>query len=145
MILQNLLCKRLDEKWELSNEHLIATFIHSNLKHFHMCPHLKERAIFLLKQELLKLQKTVQPIRSSCSSSTPIRSCSSTSTASMSCLSSATSVSSTNFSARKRLLMSVYDKQHEVPEKSSVEEELEKYLASTSIIQDEEDYDILGY
>ena len=119
-----------------------------------MCPHLKERAMFLLKQEMLKLQKTVQPIRSSsstfsnssCSSSTSSNSscssstsssnsscssptssnssCSSSSTASMSCLSSPTSVSITNFSARKQLLMSIYDKQHEVPEKSSTEEQL---------------------
>ena len=149
-----------------------------------MCPHLKERAMFLLKQEMLKLQETVQPIRSSsstfsnsscssstssnsscssstssnsscssstssnssCSSSTSSNSsCSSSSTASMSCLSSPTSVSITNFSARKQLLMSIYDKQHEVPEKSSAEEQLEKYLTSTSIIQDEEDDDILGY
>ncbi|CAF5119031.1 unnamed protein product, partial [Rotaria sp. Silwood1] len=46
----------MNEKWKLSNEYLIATLIHPNLKHFHKCPHLKERAIFLLKQEMLKHQ-----------------------------------------------------------------------------------------
>ncbi|CAF3700149.1 unnamed protein product [Rotaria sp. Silwood1] len=54
--LKAFLGKRLSEKWKLSNEHLIATLIHPNLKHFHKCPHLKERAIFLLKQEMLKHQ-----------------------------------------------------------------------------------------
>ncbi|CAF4805694.1 unnamed protein product, partial [Rotaria sp. Silwood2] len=46
--------KRLDEKWELTDEHLIAAGLHPNNKHLHKSHHLKERAILLLKQEMFK-------------------------------------------------------------------------------------------
>ncbi|CAF4832382.1 unnamed protein product, partial [Rotaria sp. Silwood2] len=49
-----LLGKRLDEKWELTDEHLIAEVLHPNNKHLHTSPHLKEREILLLKQEMFK-------------------------------------------------------------------------------------------
>jgi len=49
LIIYQFLGKRLDEKWELSNEHLIATLIHPNLKHFQISPYLRECATFLLK------------------------------------------------------------------------------------------------
>ncbi|CAF2957913.1 unnamed protein product [Rotaria sp. Silwood2] len=41
--------KRLDEKLELTDEHLIAAVLHPNNKHLHKSPHLKERVILLLK------------------------------------------------------------------------------------------------
>ncbi|CAF1461710.1 unnamed protein product [Rotaria sordida] len=196
--------KRLDEKWELSNEHLIATLLHPNLKHFHMCPHLRERAICLLKEEMMKCQQSAQskctsssissvpssssissipssssissipssssissipssssissiPSSSSTSSmrasissipsssSISSTSCSSLSTSSISSSSSSKSISITNSSARKELLMAIYDKQPVVPEKSTIEQELEKSLTSTSMVRDEEEDDILGY
>jgi hypothetical protein len=41
--------------------------------------------------------------------------------------------------------MEIFDKQDEVPEKSDVEQELEKYLTSTSVIQNEVEDDVLSY
>ncbi|CAF1460814.1 unnamed protein product [Rotaria sordida] len=79
------------------------------------------------------------------SSSISSTSCSSLSTSSISSSSSSKSISITNSSARKELLMAIYDKQPVVPGKSNVEQELEKYLTSTSMVRDEEEDDILGY
>lgn len=118
----------------------MATLVHPNLKHFHMCPHLKERAVFLLKQEMLKRQEGVPSTCTSATTNSPIVS------SSTSCSSSSTLISTANSSsARKNLLMEIFDKQSAIPEKSSVEEELEKYLTSTSVVQDEEKDDILSY
>ncbi|CAF1510168.1 unnamed protein product, partial [Rotaria sordida] len=72
------------------------------------------------------------------SSSISSTSCSSLSTSSISSSSSSKSISITNSSARKELLMAIYDKQPVVPGKSNVEQELEKYLTSTSMVRDEE-------
>jgi hypothetical protein len=58
--------------------------------------------------------------------------------------SASTSIISSS-SARKNLLMEIFDKQSIVSEKTDVEEELEKYLSSTSVLQNEEDDDILLY
>ncbi|CAF1408076.1 unnamed protein product [Rotaria magnacalcarata] len=140
--LKAFLGKRLDEKWQLSDEHLIATLVHPNLKHFHMSPHLKERAIFLLKQEILKRQ---EDLSSTCPLAPTNSSVISVSPSSKSC-SSITSISNTNsLSTRKKLLLEIFDKQSEVPAKSAVETELEKYLTSTSVLENEEDDDILSY
>ncbi|CAF2041010.1 unnamed protein product [Rotaria magnacalcarata] len=134
--------KRLAEKWELFNEHLIATLIHLNLKHFRMCPDLKERAIVLLKQEMLKHQNA----SSACTSAMKHSSTISSKVSSISCSSSSTSITITDpISVRKQLLIEIFDKKSTVPEKSTAEQELEKYLASTSILKAEAEDDILEY
>jgi hypothetical protein len=103
-----------------------------------MCPQLKERAILSLKQEMLKRESVSYTCTSTATHSPIIQS----STSSISCSSS----SSTNsLSSRKLLLMEIYDKQPAVPEKTSAEQELEKYLLSTSLVEDEEEDDILSY
>ena len=138
-----LLGKRLEEKWEISNEHLIATLIHPNLKHFHMCPQFRERAIDLLKQEILKRQNasstsTLDAANSPTLSSLPLVS-------SPSSLTPATTSTSNSLSARKNLLLEIFDKQSVLPEKNPAEEELQKYLASAYVIQNEEDDDLLSF
>ena len=87
-----LLGKRLEEKWEISNEHLIATLIHPNLKPFHMCPHFREHAIDLLKQEMLKRQNASSTGTSDAANSPTLSS-----------LTPATASTSNSLSARKNL------------------------------------------
>ncbi|CAF3679222.1 unnamed protein product [Rotaria socialis] len=129
-----------------------------------MCPQLRERAIQLLKQEMLKCEDVpftntsvaantlissspsssiLSPTTStSCSSSTSTAPCSSSITSA----SYSTSMSLTNSSsARKKILIEIFDKPHVVLEKTSVERELENYLTSTSVVQNEEEDDILAY
>ncbi|CAF1603141.1 unnamed protein product, partial [Didymodactylos carnosus] len=130
------LAKRLKEKWQISDEHLIATLIHPNLKHFHMCPQFRERAIDLLKKEMVKRQNASSTDTSyTANSPTLISSSSALAPASTSNCSS----------ARKNLLLEIFDKQPVLPEKSPAEEELQKYLTSTYVIENEEDDDILSF
>ncbi|CAF1626300.1 unnamed protein product [Rotaria magnacalcarata] len=137
--------KRLIDKWQLSDEHLIATLIHPNLKHFHMCPHPREHAIGLLKQEMLSRQEDAPIPRTSAvqNSSEMSSSISSTSHPSSS---SSNSISKQNTStARKDLLMEIFDKKGPLTEKRVVEQELEKYLMSMTVLENEDDNDILSY
>ena len=140
--------KRLEEKWTLSNEHLIATLVHPNLKHFRMCPFLKERALFLLKQEMMKRQPNESSSYASTVSDSSIVATSSTSSV---LTSSSISYSSLSASAlhpvcsRKSLLFEIFDKENPQREKTKIDEEIEKYLASTSAIESEEEDDVLSY
>ena len=96
---------------------------------------MRERAIFLLKQQMLNGQG-VSPI---ISSSTSISTTSSTS-------SSSTSVATTiGLSAQKKLLLEIFDKQLVVAQKNLVEQELDNYLTPTSMVTNEEADDILSY
>ena len=124
------------KKWEISNEHIIATLIHPNLKHIQMCPHLKERAISLLKEEMVKCERGLSTITSTVAhAQTPTAS----STCSSLSSSSSASINTNSFSARKRLLLEIYDKPIEIPVKTNIEQELELYITSTCILKEEEE------
>ncbi|CAF0948747.1 unnamed protein product [Rotaria sordida] len=140
---KHFLGKRLDEKWQISDEHLIATLMHPNLKHFQMCPHLKDRAISLLKEKMFKCQHVLSTNTSTVaySSSPPTTSSTSTSLPS----SSSPSINTNSSSARKRLLLEIYDKPIEMPIRTNIEQELELYLASTCILKEQENDDVLSY
>ena len=138
--------KRLEEKRQISNEHLIATLMHPNLKHFQMCPHLKGRAISLLKEEMYKCQHVLSTNISTVSYlSSPAPTTTSSTPASLSS-SSSSSINITSSSARKRLLLEIYDKPIEMPVKTNIEQELELYLISTCVLKEKEyDDDVLSY
>ncbi|CAF3418352.1 unnamed protein product [Rotaria socialis] len=109
-----------------------------------MSPHLKQRAIFLLKQEILKRQVDLSLTYLSTTKNSSVISLSSSSS-SKSC-SPTTSISSTNsLSIRKKLLLEIFDKQSQVTAKSTIETELEACLTSTLVLENEEDDDILSY
>ena len=130
------------EKWELSNEHLIATLVHPNLKHFRMCPHMRGRAVFLLKEEMIERQENVLQLDHSLLINPASISSSTSSTLNSSpSLSSATTI----ISSRKNLLMQVFDKPCTNKDKTNIEQEIEHYLKSTTLLQVEENDDILGY
>jgi hypothetical protein len=136
----------LDEKWELTNEHLIAAILHPNNKHLHKSPQFKERAIFLLKEEMCKrhdrfLSTSTSPAPAA-GSPTP------SSTTSFSCSSSSSSTSITKsdcLDARNILLMEVFDKPPSIPQKNNVEKELENYLTSTLVMEGDAEDDILSF
>jgi hypothetical protein len=128
----------LDEKWELTDEHLIAAVLHPNNKHLHKSPQLKNRAIFLLKQEMCKRHDRFLSTSPSPVADPPIASSTSSS--------SSTSITkSVRLEARNILLMEVFDKPPSVPKKDNVEEELENYLASTLVMEGDENDDILSF
>ncbi|CAF2957899.1 unnamed protein product [Rotaria sp. Silwood2] len=109
------LSKRLDEKWELADEHLIAAVLHPNNKHLHKSPHLKECAILLLKQEMFKRHDRFSSTTTSTVAGLP----DTLSTTSSTCSSSISSTSVTKFvclDARDILLMEVFDKPPSVSE-----------------------------
>ncbi|CAF1285589.1 unnamed protein product [Rotaria sordida] len=173
---KSFLGKRLDEKWEITDQHLIAAVLHPNNKHLHKTPQFKDRALFLLKQEMYKrynhslsTSSSSVPVSSitsstssiSCSSSTSSILCSS-STSSVSCSSSTSSIlcsSSTPFSsltsitksvrldARDILLREVFDKppSPSAPERNDADKEFENYLASTLVMEGDENDDILAF
>ncbi|CAF4851156.1 unnamed protein product, partial [Rotaria sp. Silwood2] len=117
--------KRLDEKWELTDEHLTAAVLHPNNKHLYKSPHLKERAILLLKQEIFKRHDRFSSTTTSTVAGLPDTS----STTSSTCSSSISSTSVTKS----------YQK------KNHVEKELENYLASTLVMEGDEKDDILSF
>ncbi|CAF3056674.1 unnamed protein product [Rotaria sp. Silwood2] len=108
-----------------------------------MCPHLKDRAISLLKEKMFKCQHVLSTNTSTVaySSSPPTRSSTSTSLSS----SSSPSINTNSSSAPKRLLLEIYDKPIEMPIKTNIEQELELYLASTCVLKEEENDDVLSY
>jgi hypothetical protein len=99
----------LEEKWEISNEHLIATLIHPNLKHIHMCPQFRERAIDLLKQNMLKRQNASSTGTSDAGNSQKLSSSILISSSSSS-LTPASTPTTNSSSARKNLLLEIFDK-----------------------------------
>ncbi|CAF4727044.1 unnamed protein product, partial [Rotaria sp. Silwood2] len=103
------LSKRLDEKRELADEHLIAAVLHPNNKHLHKSPHLKEREILLLKQELFKRHDRFSSTTTSTVASLPDTSSTTSSTCSSS-ISSTSVTKSVCLDARDILLMEVFDK-----------------------------------
>ncbi|CAF3344336.1 unnamed protein product [Rotaria sp. Silwood2] len=110
--------KRLDEKWELTDEHLIVAVLHPNNKHLHKSPHLKEREILLLKQEMFKRHDRFSSTTTSTVAGLP----DTLSTTSSTCSSSISSTSVTKsvcLDARDILLMEVFHKPPSVPEKES--------------------------
>ena len=113
-----------------------------------MCPHLKERAISLLKEEMVKCERGLSTITSTVAQPpTASSTCSSLSS------SSSSSINTNSFSARKRLLLEIYDKPIKIPVKTNIEQELELYITSTCILKEEEeeeeddddDADVLSY
>ncbi|CAF4699778.1 unnamed protein product, partial [Rotaria sp. Silwood2] len=136
--------KRLDEKWELTDEHLIVAVLHPNNKHLHKSPHLKEREILLLKQEMFKRHDRFSSTTTSTVAGLPDTS----STTSSTCSSSISSTSVTKsicLDARDILLMEVFDKPPSVSEKNHVEKELENYFASTLVMEGDEKDDIISF
>lgn len=108
-----------------------------------MCPHLKERAVSLLKQEMLKRQKVDQQTRplAGDTGATSVLSSSKTT-----CILSSSSIAiSDPVSARRNLLMEIFDKPSAALEKSDMDLELEKYLSSTSLVADDKEDDVLSY
>lgn len=125
----------------LSNEHLIATLVHPNMKHFQMCPFLKEHALCLLKQEALKYRQN-----ESSPATISHLSMMATSLTSSSISYSSLSTSALHSESRRRsLLFEIFDKETPIREKTKIDEEIEKYLASTSVIESEEEDDVLSY
>ena len=106
-----------------------------------MCPHLKERAISLLKEEMVKCERSLSTITSTVAHAQPPTAPSTCSSLSSS---SSSSINTNSFSARKRLLLEVYDKPIEIPVKTNIEPELELPITSTCILKEEED-DVLSY
>ncbi|CAF4662986.1 unnamed protein product, partial [Rotaria sp. Silwood2] len=136
--------KRLDEKWELTDEHLIVAVLHPNNKHLHKSPHLKEREILLLKQEMFKRHDRFSSTTTSTFAGLPDTS----STTSSTCSSSISSTSVTKsicLDARDILLMEVFDKPPSVSEKNHVEKELENYFVSTLVMEGDEKDDIISF
>ena len=108
-----------------------------------MCPHLKERAISLLKEEVVKFEHGLSTITSTVAHAQPPTASSTCSSLSSS---SSSSINTNSFSARKRLLLEIYDKQIEIPVKTNIEQELELYITSTCILKEEEEEDdVLSY
>ncbi|CAF4770454.1 unnamed protein product, partial [Rotaria sp. Silwood2] len=101
--------KRLDEKWELTDKHLITAVLHPNNKHLHESPHLKERAILLLKQEMFKRHDHFSSTTTSTVAGLPDTSSKTSSTCSSS-ISSTSVTKSVCLDARDILLMEVFDK-----------------------------------
>ncbi len=107
-----------------------------------MCPHLKERAISLLKEEMFKCERVLSTTISTgahAQSPTASSTCASLSS------SSSSSINTNSSSARKRLLLEIYDKPIEKPVKTNIEQELELYITSTCILKEEDDDDVLSY
>ena len=89
-----------------------------------MCPHLKERAISLLKEEMVKCERGLSTITSTVAHAqrpTASSTCSSLSS------SSSSSINTNSFSTPKRLLLEIYDKPIEIPVKTNIGQELELY------------------
>ncbi|CAF4656674.1 unnamed protein product, partial [Rotaria sp. Silwood2] len=110
--------KRLDEKWELTDKHLIGAVLHPKNKHLHKSPHLKEREILLLKQEMFKRHDRFSSTTTSTVAGLPDTSSTTSSTCSSS-ISSTSVTKSVCLDARDILLMEVFDKPPSVPEKKS--------------------------
>ncbi|CAF2145157.1 unnamed protein product [Rotaria magnacalcarata] len=110
-----------------------------------MCPHPREHAIDLLKQEMLSRQEDAPvPCTSAVQNSSEMSS--SISSTSHPSSSSSNSISKQITStARKDLLMEIFDKKGSLTEKRVVEQELEKYLTSMTVLENEDDNDILSY
>ncbi|CAF1347882.1 unnamed protein product, partial [Rotaria sordida] len=164
---KSFLGKRLNEKWEITDQHLIAAVLHPNNKHLHKTPQFKDRALFLLKQEMCKHYDrslstssspvAVSPITSStssisCSPSTSSISCS-PSISSILCSSSTLSSSLTSITksvrldARDILLREAFDKppSPSVTDMNDIDKEFENYLASTLVMEGDENDDILSF
>jgi len=133
------LVKRLDEKWEITDQHLIAAVLHPNNKHLPKCPQFKERAISLLKKEMTKHYDRLVSTSSALTenSSNPF----STTLSSSSQLNSMTT--SDCLDARKLILMEVFEKPSLPLVKTDVEKELENYLSSTLALEGDDDEHLL--
>ena len=137
----------MNEKWELTDEHLIAAVLHPNNKHLPNSPHLKERAILLLKQEMCKRHDRFLSASPPSVASLPTAPSTTSFTSSLPTASTSSTpiTKSVRSNARNILLMEVFNKPPSVPEKNNVEKELENYLTSSLVMEGDEKDDILSF
>ncbi|CAF1392444.1 unnamed protein product [Rotaria sordida] len=118
--------------WIPQDEHLLATILHPQLKHFDKNPSDKSRAMQVLQKEIHKRTTANQSSSSFDSSSTSIT---------MSALTSSSEKKTTEI--RKKNLLSLCFDDPRSP--TSTVDEFSSWMSSTLTIDDEENDDILGF
>ncbi|CAF4470838.1 unnamed protein product [Rotaria sp. Silwood2] len=118
--------------WIPQDEHLLATILHPQLKHFDKNPSDKSRAMQVLQKEIHKRTTANQSSSSFDSSSTPIT---------MSVLASSSEKKTTEI--RKKNLLSLCFDDPRSP--TSTVDEFASWMSSTLTLDDEENDDILGF